>query len=155
MCLKNILALTFTDKAAAEMLSRVNELVGPKEGITITTFHSFCKEIIEDNILELKLNSPLKVIEDTAQLVWFIKNIDSFQFEFIKIGFKPITLVEELRKIISKFKDEFITIEKLEAYIEKKSGEILNEEETERLLTLKDILKAYRYYEDYKTRNNL
>ena len=66
---ENILALTFTDKAAAEMLSRVNELVGPKEGITITTFHSFCKEIIEDNILELKLNSPLKVIEDTAQLV--------------------------------------------------------------------------------------
>jgi len=152
---ENILALTFTDKAAAEMLSRVNELVGPKEGITITTFHSFCKEIIEDNILELKLNSPLKVIEDTAQLVWFIKNIDSFQFEFIKIGFKPITLVEELRKIISKFKDEFITIEKLEAYIEKKSGEILNEEETERLLTLKDILKAYKHYEDYKTRNNL
>ena len=28
------------------MLSRVNELVGPKE-VTITTFHSFCKEIIE------------------------------------------------------------------------------------------------------------
>ncbi|KYC52768.1 MAG: DNA-dependent helicase II [Candidatus Methanofastidiosum methylothiophilum] len=152
---ENILALTFTDKAAAEMLSRVNELVGPKEGLTITTFHSFCKEIIEDNILELKLNSPLKVIEDTAQLVWFIKNIDSFKFEFIKIGFKPITLVEELRKVISKFKDEFVTIEKLEGYIEKKSSEVLDEEEMERLLTLKDILKAYKFYEDYKTKNNL
>jgi len=152
---ESILALTFTDKAATEMLNRVNDLIGSTEDIIITTFHSFCKELIEDNILELKMNSPLKVIEDTAQLVWFIKNIDSFNLEFIKVGFKPITLVEELRKIISKFKDEFVTIEKLQSYIEMKSKEKLDEESMERLLTLKDILKAYIYYEDYKTKNNL
>jgi len=152
---ENILALTFTDKAATEMLNRVNELIGSTEDIIITTFHSFCKELIEDNILELKMNSPLKVIEDTAQLVWFIKNIDSFNLEFIKVGFKPITLVEELRKIISKFKDEFVTIEKLQGYIDRKSNEKLDEEGMERLLTLKDILKAYKFYEEYKTKNNL
>ena len=152
---ENILALTFTDKAATEMLNRVNELIGSTEDIIITTFHSFCKELIEDNILELKMNSPLKVIEDTAQLVWFIKNIDSFNLEFIKVGFKPITLVEELRKIISKFKDEFVTIEKLQSYIDRKSNEKLDEEGMERLLTLKDILKAYKFYEEYKTKNNL
>lgn len=152
---ENILALTFTDKAAAEMLDRVTKLVGPSEEMAITTFHSFCKELIEDNILELKMNSPLKVIEDTAQLVWFIKNIDSFDLKFIKVGFKPITLVEELRKVISKFKDEFVTIEKLENYIENKSKEKLDLESYERLETLKDILKVYRHYEDYKTKNNL
>ncbi len=152
---ENILALTFTDKAAAEMLDRVTKLVGPSEDMAITTFHSFCKELIEDNILDLKMNSPLKVIEDTAQLVWFIKNIDSFNLEFVKVGYKPITLVEELRKVISKFKDEFITIEKLENYIENKSKERLDLENYERLETLKDILKAYKHYEDYKTKNNL
>ena len=50
------------------------------------------------------MNSP-KGHRDTAQLARVYQNIDSFNLEFIKVGFKPITLVEELRKIISKFKD--------------------------------------------------
>ncbi len=152
---ENILALTFTDKAAAEMISRVNDLIGPSDDTLITTFHSFCKEIIEENILELEMNYPLKVIEDTAQLVWFIKNIDSFDLKFLKVGFKPITLVEELTKIISKFKDESITPDKLQGYIENCSEDELDIDAKERLLTLKDILKVYTYYEDFKTKNSL
>ncbi len=152
---ENILALTFTDKAATEMLDRVNELVSTHGDLMITTFHSFCKEIIQENILDLKLNADLKIIEDTAQLVWFIKNIDAFGMEHIQIGYKPVSLVDEIRKTISKFKDEGITPEKLEEYINKKSKDDLDEEETEKLNALKDILKAYKAYEKYKEQNNM
>jgi len=152
---EHILGLTFTDKAAAEMLERVNELVKSHGDIVITTFHSFCKEIIEENILDLKMNANIKIIEDTAQLVWFIKNIDAFGLEHLEVGYQPVTLVEELRKTISKFKDEYITIERLEKYIEDKSKETLDEEDQEHLNALKDILKVYKRYEDYKIQNNL
>src|ERR1700674_3771675 len=43
----NILGLTFTDKAAGEMLSRVRKAVGERaEGVWLSTFHKFCLEKI-------------------------------------------------------------------------------------------------------------
>ena len=39
----NILAITFTNKAAKEMKARVEHLVGEAQVIWMSTFHSMCK----------------------------------------------------------------------------------------------------------------
>ena len=42
-----ILAITFTNKAAKEMKSRVEDLVGPEaDRIWLSTFHSFCAKLL-------------------------------------------------------------------------------------------------------------
>ena len=43
---ENILGLTFTKKAAGEMLRRVRKTCAERaDGITLTTFHAFCETI--------------------------------------------------------------------------------------------------------------
>lgn len=46
---KNILCLTFTNKAAANMRERLNQLIGPSSrGIKVKTFHSFATEVMNE-----------------------------------------------------------------------------------------------------------
>jgi len=57
---KNILAVTFTNKAADEMRTRTIDLVGaPAESVLICTFHSLCARILRQNINKLPRSAEL------------------------------------------------------------------------------------------------
>ena len=152
---ENILALAFNQKAAEELKNRVIGMVENAEDLSISTFHSFCNQVIQDNILNTKLNANFKVITETAQLVYLTKNINSFGIEHLEFNHEPYTLAEEMAKFISRCKDESISPEDIQQYIGKREKEELDEEAKEDLNCLKDILKIYRAYEEYKLNNNL
>jgi len=73
----NIYALTFTNKAAREMASRVKTLTTNTRGLTIATFHNFGYKIIQNakSILNLKNNISIYDQEDTSKLVREITQI--------------------------------------------------------------------------------
>ena len=152
---ENILALAFNEKAAEELKNRVIEMVGNAEDLNISTFHSFCNQLIQDNILNTKLNANFKVITETAQLVYLTKNINSFGIEHLEFNHEPYTLAEEMKKFMSRCKDESISPDEIQLYIETREKTELDEEALEDLNNLKDILKIYRAYENYKTKNNM
>ena len=106
---ENILALAFNEKAAEELKNRVISLVKNAEDFSISTFHSFCNQLIQDNILNTKLNANFKVITETAQLVYLTKNINSFGIEHLEFNHEPYTLAEEMKKFMSRCKDESIS----------------------------------------------
>src|SRR5687767_3755475 len=68
---QQILAVTFTDKAAREMESRVSELLGIYTfDVNITTFNAFGHELLRRFSYELGLNPQLKLLNQTQQLVF-------------------------------------------------------------------------------------
>jgi len=69
---ENILAITFTQKAAEEMYDRTKSLVGDAPDLKITTFHSFCNDFLQENLLESGLDSNFKTITETDQLYFLI-----------------------------------------------------------------------------------
>lgn len=65
----NILAVTFTNKAANEMKERVERLLGHAgEGLWIGTFHSICVRILRREVEKLGYKSNFVIYDDTDQL---------------------------------------------------------------------------------------
>ncbi|AWC31319.1 DNA helicase PcrA [Bacillus cytotoxicus] len=83
----NILAITFTNKAAREMRERIDTLVGPEaEDIWISTFHSMCVRILRRDIDRIGINRNFTILDASDQLTVVKKimkerNIDPKKFD--------------------------------------------------------------------------
>ena len=82
----NILAVTFTNKAAKEMKHRLEALIGPSaNSVWLGTFHSIAAKILRENAEIVGLNSNYTIItpDDQVRLLKQImldENIDIKQF---------------------------------------------------------------------------
>lgn len=82
----SILAITFTNKAAAEMKERVEELVGRRAAIMwVSTFHSACVRILRKEIERLDFKSSFSIYDSQdqkrlMQLVLHDLDLDAKQF---------------------------------------------------------------------------
>ncbi|SIS65590.1 DNA helicase PcrA [Salimicrobium flavidum] len=65
----NILAITFTNKAAREMKERIHALVGPgAESIWMSTFHSMCVRILRRDIDRIGMDRNFSILDASDQL---------------------------------------------------------------------------------------
>ncbi len=129
----NILAITFTNKAAGELKERIGKLIG-KTNLLATTFHSFGLKILRENYEKLGFTSSINIMDSDDSLTLVKKilkdlNIDSKMFSPYMI-----------RNKISNNKSEFIMPEDYSKFCYSEEDDI--------------ILKVYTKYQEILFKNN-
>ncbi len=121
---EEILALTFTDKAAQEMGDRVDGLIDTGyTDIQISTFHTFCQRILEKHAIDIGLSNQFKLLTESAAWILVRKNLHKLGLDYYRPMGNPMKHIHELLKHFSKCKDELISPEQ---YLEYAEGEKLN-----------------------------
>ncbi len=143
-----ILALTFTDKAAAEMEERVDELVPYGFVDTwISTFHAFGDRILRDYALDLGLTTDFRVLSKPEQVIFMQDNLAAFDLKYFSPLGNPTKHIDALLSHFSKLKDEIITPAEYLEYADKRLKSAKSSEEK---LEAEKILEIARTYERYQ-----
>jgi DNA helicase-2/ATP-dependent DNA helicase PcrA len=112
-----ILALTFTEKAAAEMQVRVDQLV--PYGYTDTaigTFHAFGDRLIREYALELGLPSDVRVLSRAETVIFLREHLFAFELERYRPLGDPTRFLGALATLFSRCKDEDVSPEAYAAH---------------------------------------
>jgi len=147
-----ILALTFTDRAAFEMLERVDRLVpyGHTDA-QISTFHAFGDRLLREHALEAGLSDQSTVLSRAEQIIFLREHLFELPLDRFRPLGNPTRFLSALVTLISRLRDEDISpaaylavVEGLEADAAARPGV---EALAERAAVQRELAETYAAYE--------
>jgi len=145
---EEILALTFTDKAAAEMESRVDVLVPyGYVGATISTFHAFGDRLLREQGIELGLTRDLRVCTRAEVLVFMREHLFELGLErYLPLG-RPDRHLDALLTLFDRARDEDVDPDAYRALAERLAAEAGDDaERADRAAAEREKARAYARY---------
>ena len=132
---RNILAITFTNKAAKEMKERIFNLIGREAFlIQISTFHSFGLKLLKENYDLLGYDSNFTILDADDSLTVIKKIMKEMDIDSNKFNYRAI------RSSISDNKNEMVSVSEYEKFVYTDYNEV--------------VYKVYDEYEKSLKRSN-
>ena len=174
-----VLILTFSRKAVQELINRIETQTENKIGLNVFTFHSFCLEIIKNNIDDFGLSPNYQILDENNAMILLFEN-SRFGLRKCQIYIDTILKSKDLGIGIEDYKDYLGLITNYLRDFGNNIDDIKNnfihersryfsednvDEERKRFRELKDVFKdlidysdlieAWELYEKYKKEKNL
>ncbi len=142
-----ILALTFTDKAATEMEARVFDLLPiGMANMQICTFHAFGDQLLRDHSFRLGLPPTFRLLSEAEQMLILSEHLYELELDVLRPHGNPAAHVSELIKLFSRLKDDAISPEQYADWVEKHA----QKEEPYVAKRTRETALAYTAYERFK-----
>jgi DNA helicase-2/ATP-dependent DNA helicase PcrA len=150
---ENILALTFTKKAAGEMKARVVKATGERgKAVTLDTFHAFCETLLKD------ADPQRVVLEQVDHWILLRRNISRLKLEKYRQLAEPGQFLNDFVEFFSRCQDELVSSRDYQHYAEDLAAKLKAErgtfeedvfqERAEEVALHQEIARAYRASEE-------
>ncbi|MCP6717977.1 MAG: UvrD-helicase domain-containing protein [Patescibacteria group bacterium] len=145
---EEILAVTFTDKAAGEMEERVDRLL-PYGYIDlwISTFHSFCERVLRDHALDIGLPTDFKLIDPTTAWTLISQNLEKFSLNYYRPLGNQTKFIHALINHFSRCKDQGVYPQDYLKYVDSLKTNLTDLKESQETERLKEVAGAYHVYQ--------
>ncbi len=153
-----ILALTFTEKAAREMEERVD--VAMPYGYTqmwIMTFHSFCDKVLRREALHIGLDPKYKLMTEAESVQLLRKNLFKLDLNYFRPLGNPNKFLSGMLQHFSRLQDEDVSPQDYQKWVKGQMSSYAKASEDKKLELDKwnELSKVYREYDELKVKNSL
>jgi DNA helicase-2/ATP-dependent DNA helicase PcrA len=156
-----ILALTFTEKAATEMEERVDQAMpyGYFQ-MNISTFHAFADQILKENGFQIGLSPSYRLMTEAETILLLKQNIFLFKLKYFRPLGNPNKFIEALLQHFSRLRDEDISPEdylkwtnRLDSHLRGNDND--PDKEKIEIEKYKELANAYQTYQKLKLKEGL
>jgi DNA helicase-2/ATP-dependent DNA helicase PcrA len=145
---EEILALTFTEKAAVEMAERVDQLIPYGYAQTATsTFHAFGDRVLREWALEAGLSPDFRVLSRPEQIIFLRERLWALPLERFRPLGDPTKHLAALLDLVSRAKDEDVSPGAYRAWAEARAAAARDDEARDEAARQLELAAFYECYQ--------
>lgn len=153
---EEILALTFTEKAAQEMQERIDmALPLGYAQMDIDTFHGFCDKVLRQFSIHIGIDPNYKLLSEARAIALFRKYLYEFDLDYFRPLGNPNKFISGLLTHFSRLSDEDITPDQYLSWV--KSQDLKSNKAKDVLASLsmtKELASTYKKWDEIKLKNS-